>query len=462
MPTRPRTTSHLVLAAVGALWLAAVVRSIHYRDLTWLQYLFIDITWLQVLLLVVGGYGAFLVLVGALGRAPQPPHPDSARPMISMIVPAKNEEAVIEATVRSLCAQEYVGDGVPRYEVIIVDDRSTDGTAAILERLARELPITVVHTPDGSIGKAAALNMGIARARSDVVAIFDADARVAPSFLAQMVPSLRGDRVGGVQSLRLPYNATQNLLTVIQDDEYRVFQHTLQRARQVLGGMVSFAGNGLLLKREALDEVGGWNEEALTEDIDLSVRFHLAGWEIQYCGEAVVWEEAVPRMRDLMRQRIRWFEGAIRCLGDHLPGILFGRGALFKRIDMLFFLGGALAVTLALLTTYLYGLVDLVGGVVLYLQLPRRITTWSSLALTVMALAAMIVEERWKLWQVAKILIRSGAFSLHRLVVVPLAIHRYVRSAITGETSWEKTAHGGSLAARGWRLAGSPHHKDEV
>lgn len=447
---RPRTASSLVLATLGMLWLAAVVHGVQYWDLARLYVLFIDLTWLQVVLLVAGGYGAFLLLVGAISRPPRSAALSIPRPFVSVIVPAKNEDAVIESAVRSLCAMDYQTAGRLQYEVIVVDDRSTDRTLAIVEALARELPLRIVRTRPGSVGKAAALNLGITQARADVIAIFDADARVAPDFLQKMVPHLQGEQVGGVQSRRLLHNAEQNLLTRIQDDEYRLFQAPMQRARHALGGMVCFVGNGLLLKREALDDVGGWNEEALTEDIDLSVRFHLAGWEIRFCDDAVVWEEAVPRPRDLIRQRIRWFEGDIRCLGDHLPAILFGRTPLYKRVDMLFFLGGTLVVTLGLLTSYLYAVIDLAGAVVLYLQLPWRLTTWTSAILTASVLLAMAAEARWRVGRVVLVLLRSAVYSLHLLLVVPLAIQRYVRSTITGEMSWEKTAHGLSLTARGW------------
>jgi len=440
---------HVILLMLGLLWLAGIAASTHYRDITWLQYLFFDVKWIQIVLLTAGGYGAFLVAVGALARRSPPTAPPlSARPTVSIVVPAKDEEAVIEGTVRNLCALDYGEQGVPRFEVIVVDDRSTDGTRAVLERLATELPLVILRTPDGSVGKAAALNLGIARARADLIAVFDADARVGRDFLDRMVPALLEPGVGGVQSARMLYNAGQNAVTRIQDDEYRLFQRNLQRARKALGGMVCFSGNGLVFRREALEEVGGWNEAALTEDIDLSVRFHLAGWEIRYCDEAVVWEEAVPDLRALIRQRTRWFEGAIRCLGDHLPGILFARGSVFKRVDMLFFLGGALVVTLALLTTYLYAVIDLAGAVVLYLQLPRRITTLSSVVMTGAIVVAAAAEYRTRPWRLLPALLRLVVFSTHRLVVLPLALYRYARSAITGEVSWEKTAHGAAPQAR--------------
>lgn len=462
MPARVRPTTHLVLAILVLVWLAGVAGSVHYRDIIWLQYLFIDVTWIQAVLLIAGGYGALLFVVGSLAPLPAaPPRPDTL-PFISVVVPAKNEVAVIEAMVRSVCALDYAEGGARRFEVIVVDDCSTDGTAAVLERLIREQGITVVRTRAGSFGKAAALNLGIARAGGDLIAILDADARVPPDFLQRLVPYLTEPGVGGVQARRVFYNAAQNGVTRMQHDDYSLFQPRLQRARRVLGGMVCFEGNGLLLRRDALDEVGGWNEDALTEDIDLTVRFHLAGWEIRYCQDTVVWEEAVPLFQPLVRQRVRWFEGAMRCLGDHLPGILFGRLGLFKRIDMLFFLGGALIVTTALLTTYLYAMIDVVGAVVLYLQLPRRLTTMGSAAITAALLVGILAEYRTRLPAAGLSLARTAVFSLHRLLVLPLAMGRYVRSAITGETSWEKTAHGVSASGRGWTLESHPGGKDEA
>jgi len=461
MRFRPRTTGWRILAVLAVIWLGVVIHSIRYRDLTWLQYLLIDVTWLQVLLLVVGAHGAAILLAGIFSRRFRPPSLEDDVPYVSVVVPAKNEEAVIETTIQNLCALDYLPCGGTRYEVIVVDDQSADGTLVALERLAADLPIRVLQTPEGSFGKAAALNLGIAHARGDFIAIFDADARVAPDFLQRVVPYLAGERVAGVQSRRRPYNADQNLFTRVQDDEYSLYQHLFQRARQSLGGIVSFAGNGLVLKRAALEEIGGWNEDALTEDIDLSVRFHLAGWEIRYCEEATVWEEAIPRLRDLLRQRIRWFEGAIRCLGDYLPAILLGRLPVFKRLDLIFLLSGTLLGTIGLLTSYLYAMVNAIGIIVIFLHIPAWAMTWASIAISGSVLLGVTVEKRGQPKEVALVVARTAGFSLQLLVVVPLAIYRYIRSAITGERSWEKTAHGRSWAGRVWVTPQSQEREDD-
>ncbi|HVH30311.1 MAG TPA: glycosyltransferase family 2 protein [bacterium] len=442
---RPRLTSQLVLAALAVVWVAGVIRSLHHHALPWFPLLFVDVAWLQALLVALGAFGTVLVLVGVFVPALTPPPLTARRPFVTILVSAKNEETVIARTVRNLAALEYSEDGGRQFELIVIDDQSTDRTPQILAKLAREEPISVVHTPAGSIGKAAALNLGMAHARGELVAVLDADARVRADFLTRMTAHISRPSVGGVQCQRRLYNGGQNVWTRLQDDEYRLVHHPMQRARQALGGMVSFSGNGLLLRRDALDDVGGWNEEALTEDIDLTVRFHLAGWDIQYCEDVVVWEEAVPTLTDLIRQRARWFEGALRCLGDHLPAMVFSPMRLFVRIDMVVFLSGGLLFTLGLLTSYFYAVVHVAGADLLVVQLPRSLAVWSSGFLTAGLLAAVLTQTRGRVADAGAIVVRSVIFSLHRLIVVPLAIFHYLRSAVTGRTTWEKTAHGAAI-----------------
>jgi 1,2-diacylglycerol 3-beta-glucosyltransferase len=442
---RPRLTSQLVLATLAVVWVAGVIHSLHHHALPWFPVLFVDVAWLQALLLALGAFGTVLVLVGVFAPVLPPPPLTAGRPFVSILMSAKNEEAVIARTVRNLAALEYHEDGHRRFEVIVIDDQSTDRTPQILADLAGEEPFHVVRTPVGSIGKAAALNLGMAYARGELIAVLDADARVRADFLTRMTAHLSSPSMGGVQCQRCLYNGGQNVWTRLQDDEYRLVHHPMQRARQTLGGLVSFSGNGLLLRRDALDAVGGWNEEALTEDIDLTVRFHLAGWGIQYCEEVVVWEEAVPKIADLIRQRCRWFEGALRCLGDYLPAMLFSWMTLFLRIDMLVFLSGGLLFTVGLLTSYFYALVNLAGADVLVVQLPRSLAVWSSGFLTAGLLVAILTQTRGRVGDAGAIVVRSLIFSLHRLIVVPLAIYRYVRSVVTGRTTWEKTAHGAAI-----------------
>lgn len=438
MRLRAATARHLVLATLAMIWIGLVVRSITYRDALWFRYYVIDLMWLQYLFLVLAIFGGAILLLGVLSRRPRPGR-WADPPSVSMIIPAKNEVRVIEGAVRTACAQIYGGP----FEVIVVDDGSTDGTREALERLQAELLLRVVETPPGTIGKAAALQVGVAHSRGELLAVFDADARLGADVLATMVPHLADPRVGAAQGRRLVHNAGRNWLTRVQDDEYRVFQTLLQRARQAVGAFVCLAGNGLIIKRDALDAVGGWNEDALTEDIDLTVRLHLRGWEIRYCYEAEIWEEGVVTFRDLIRQRERWFEGALLCLGEYLPAILFGRLPLLRRVDTLFFLSGSLLSTLAMLTGYLYAMIGITHDAVVYLQFPSRVMLTASGVLTAGVLVAMTAEVGFRPWRLAGVLARWTLFSFHTAFIVPLAIRRYIYGAVTGVRDWRKTAHEG-------------------
>jgi cellulose synthase/poly-beta-1,6-N-acetylglucosamine synthase-like glycosyltransferase len=457
MEAKPRSARHLVLVLLALIWVVATASSIRYRDLTWLQYLRIDLAWLQALLLVVGLYGTLLLVVGTFFRSRARSvavSPDDH--FVSIVVPAKNEESVIAPTLRGLCALDFAGSsGAPRYEVIVVDDRSTDGTGAVLARLSAELPIRVLRTGERSIGKAAALNLATSQARGDLIAVFDADARVAPDYLRLMLSRLSDERVAGVQGRRAIYNSMQNQLTRKQDEEYRLFLHAVQLARQIMGGMVTFVGNGLLLRREALADAGGWNEEALTEDVDLSMRLQLAGWEIMYCEDAVVWEEAVSTLREYVRQRTRWVEGGMFCLGEHLPAIVFGRTGVFRRLDMVLFLTGSLIFAMSMVTSNLFGVPRLLGSLVLYLQLPWWLTRLVWVGGSAVLLVSALRATRGRFLDALMLLVRFAGFSVLTPLCAVIAGVRYVRRAMTGTLVWEKTAHGVSDAARSWVAAGT-------
>lgn len=235
-------------------------------------------------------------------------------PSVSIIVPAHNEAAVIADTVKNLMAIDY-----DRYDLWIFDDRSSDGTAAVLEELAQHYPGRfhfVVRPASATPGKSAVLNEAIEKTDSDILVVFDADGRVQPDFLKKALPYLFEPGVGAVQVQKKIVNADINLLARCQHHEYLLDAH-VQAGRDIIRAAVELRGNGQLTKRLALQSVEGWTEDTITDDLDLSTKLHLAGWDIRFTTDTYVEEEGILSFKPLLRQRRRWAEGNLRRYLDY-------------------------------------------------------------------------------------------------------------------------------------------------
>ena len=177
------------------------------------------------------------------------------KPFVSIMIPAHNEQDVIEKTVETVLKMTY-----EKYEVIVIDDRSTDNTAEKLKELEQkyEKVKAYIRDKDAFPGKSAVLNEALKIAKGEAILVFDADARMDKDFLTNLVPHLEKDDVGAVQARKIIINRDENFLTKCQDNEYALDTH-LQVSRDAVKGAVELRGNGELIKREALDDINGWN-----------------------------------------------------------------------------------------------------------------------------------------------------------------------------------------------------------
>lgn len=256
------------------------------------------------------------------------------QPFVDIFIAAKNEARVIETTVRNFFKLAYH----PFY-VWVIDDCSTDNTKEILERLQGEFPnLRLVKRAAGSCpGKSAALNEALALSKGEVVAVFDADAYVAPNFLRLTLPLLEPEGIGAVQAQKKIYEHQSGFLVDSQSCEYALDTY-FQTGRDLIGGAVELRGNGQLIKRAALIDVGGWNNKAITDDLDLSMRLLVSNWDTRFCSDAYVYEEGVTTLKALIRQRKRWSEGSIRRYLDYIfPLNSPTRLSFVERIDTLAF-----------------------------------------------------------------------------------------------------------------------------
>ncbi|MBD6618514.1 glycosyltransferase family 2 protein [Komarekiella sp. 'clone 1'] len=257
-------------------------------------------------------------------------------PYVSLLVAAKNEEAVIAKLVKNLCSLEYP-DG--QYEVWIIDDQSTDSTPQLLAELEQQYDQLKVlrRSAEASGGKSGALNQVLPQTKGDIIAVFDADAQVTPDLLLQVIPLFQREKVGAVQVRKAIANAKENFWTKGQMAEMAL-DTWFQQQRTALGGIGELRGNGQFVRRSALDSCGGWNEETITDDLDLTIRLHLEKWDIECVFYPAVQEEGVTTAIALWHQRNRWAEGGYQRYLDYWGLILKNRMGGRKTWDLLMFM----------------------------------------------------------------------------------------------------------------------------
>jgi cellulose synthase/poly-beta-1,6-N-acetylglucosamine synthase-like glycosyltransferase/peptidoglycan/xylan/chitin deacetylase (PgdA/CDA1 family) len=245
---------------------------------------------------------------------------------VTVLVPAHNEEAGIEATVRSLLASTH-----PYLQVIVVDDGSTDRTAQIAEGV-RDPRVTVVRQPN--TGKPGALNTGLGYARHDIVVMVDADTVFEPDALFRLIQPLAHPAIGAVSGNTKVGNRTK-LLGRWQHLEY-VFGFNLDRRMfEVLECMPTVPGAIGAFRRDALMGIGGVSDDTLAEDTDLTMALWRAGWRVVYEESAIAWTEVPGSLGQLWRQRYRWCYGTLQSMWKHRRAVLevgpagrFGRRGL--------------------------------------------------------------------------------------------------------------------------------------
>jgi len=234
---------------------------------------------------------------------------ETYKPFVSVMIPAHNEESVITETINRVFQMDY-----PNYEVIVIDDRSSDNTAAVIKSLEASYDgrlKTLIRSKDAFPGKSAVLNDALAIAKGEAILVFDADAQMDKDFLTNLVYELQPKDVGAVQARKVVKNKDVNLLTKCQNNEMTI-DTSCQVTRDAVKGAVELRGNGELIKRKALEDIGGWNNYTITDDLDMSTRLHIKGWDVRFCKDTVVYEEGIMYLIPLYRQRRRWLEGTIR------------------------------------------------------------------------------------------------------------------------------------------------------
>lgn len=270
---------------------------------------------LEILLFLATGLAALrllVVLATALvhvrrTRAPRRPVPVA----VTVIVPAYNEAAGIEATVRSVLASRHP------VEVIVVDDGSTDDTSAIVVGL--RLP-RVRLIRQANAGKAAALNTGLAAARTELVVMVDGDTVLEPQTVGRLAVHFADPAVGAVSGNAKVGNRG-GLLGQWQHIEYVIGFNLDSRMYDVLSCMPTVPGAVGAFRRSAVLAAGGVATDTLAEDTDLTMALERAGWRVTYEERAIAWTEAPATLGQLWQQRYRWCYGTLQAVWKHRAAI---------------------------------------------------------------------------------------------------------------------------------------------
>ncbi len=264
---------------------------------------------------------------------------------VSVLVPAWNEEVGVVHTLESVLNGTY-----KNFEVIVVNDGSTDDTeekvTTFIDKLPSELRSKVVYQYISNGGKARALNKALSLAKGDVVMTIDSDCYVPPKTIQAFVDYFQDERVMMVGG-NVRIGNIGSIIGAIQEVEY-LLTFYLKRSSSIVGGIFCVGGAAAAFRREVFDKVGYFDENSITEDIDITMRVQDAGLKVVYASDAIIYTEGASTILGLVRQRLRWRWGRIEAFLRHRH-LFFSRKQHHKKVLTYFTLPFALITDLQLL-----------------------------------------------------------------------------------------------------------------
>jgi cellulose synthase/poly-beta-1,6-N-acetylglucosamine synthase-like glycosyltransferase len=231
-------------------------------------------------------------------------------PRVSVLIPAHNEGKVISYTLDAMLQLEYPPD---KLDVLVINDGSSDDTGEIVARYAaRDRRVRLFNVPkgEGGKGKSRAPNLGLRQTDADFIAVYDADNTPDPAAMKYLMAQLLTDEsLGAVLGKFRTVNKNRNLLTRFINIETLSFQSMLQAGRWGLFKVATLPGTNLVIRRHLLNTLKGWDEDAITEDSELSIRIYMEGFRIKFVPYAVTYEQEPESWKVWIKQRTRWVQG---------------------------------------------------------------------------------------------------------------------------------------------------------
>ncbi len=359
-------------------------------------------------------------------------------PSCTILIPAHNEEIVIGNTIEAMLKLEYPED---RLKIMVINDGSKDQTRKIIESYSKkDSRVVLFNVPEGmgGKGKSRALNLGIQQVSSEVIAIYDADNTPDPKALYYLVASLVSDKeLGAVIGKFRTVNKNKNLLTRFINIETLSFQSMLQAGRWQLHKIATLPGTNFVMWKWLVDELNGWDEEALTEDSELSIRIYELGYKIKFLPYAITYEQEPEKWSVWIKQRVRWVRGNNYVLAKFVKGIPNFKNKRL-RFDLLYTLALYYVFFVAVLVSDLLFLLSLFQ--VISIPLPGPYTLVWIIAIMLFMLEILLAisfdhEDNWM--NVGLILIMYFTYCQFWIYVMLRAF--YLENIKKAAHQWDKT-----------------------
>ncbi len=288
------------------------------------------------ILFIYGNNCLLLTYLHRKGKTEKPADISYHYPMVTIQLPVYNELYVVERLIRKVAELDYP---VERLEIQVLDD-STDETTGIIQRCIddlrdRGLNIYSLHRVKREGYKAGALREGMKHARGEFLAVFDADFLPDSGFLKRCIPYFSDPSVGMVQTrwghINEDYSLLTRALSIGIDGHFQIEQST----RYSAGLFLNFNGTAGIWRRQCIEDSGSWQDDTLTEDLDLSYRAQLRGWRLVFLSDVVSPAEVPVQINAFKRQQFRWAKGSIQCAKKLLPRVAAADIPAFKKMEAL-------------------------------------------------------------------------------------------------------------------------------
>ena len=362
-------------------------------------------------------------------------------PLYSIIVPTKNEESVIRRCLDGILNIDYPKDKI---QVIVVDGNSTDNTLKICSEFEAKHPqIFKTISEKTTNGKPAALNLALHYTTGDIVAVFDADSLPEKDVLSKVSCYFNDGKIVAIQGRTTSINERSNILTRVISMEEKAWFQMLLSGRERLQLFVPLNGSCQFVRRTILEELGGWDENSLTEDVELALRLIEKNHHIKYAPDVCSGQETPTALRNLIKQRVRWYRGYME------TALKYGRllDNINKRtVDAEISLGGPFMMVVSLLSYINWFIVALfLSQSTPILDFTGLVIALTAFSLVSIGIALTASEKPIKLRNIIWI----PSIYVYWLIQMFIAGWAFLKLVFRRKRVWTKTAKDGSAVTDG-------------